>query len=73
VPYVKYASLYLLGPDVLQDKPPIWYTKDELYDWLISENYSKQIADELAERWAGDLQHAFDKGWEKAKRYFRDK
>lgn len=45
---------------------PTWYTKEQMYDWLITENYSKEIATELSEAWARDLQGAFKKGWEKA-------
>jgi len=38
-----------------------------MYDWLIHEKYSKQIAEELSEHWANDLQRAFKKGWEKSR------
>jgi hypothetical protein len=55
---------------VCKEQPPIWYTKKELYNWLIHENYSKQIAEELSEKWAISSQMAFAKGWEKA---FNDK
>jgi hypothetical protein len=49
-----------------KEAEPIWYTKEEMYDWLINNNYSKEIAAELSEIWARDLQGAFKKGWEKA-------
>ena len=45
---------------------PQWYTRSEIYDWLLSKNYSKEIAFELADYWFTDLQGAFKKGWEKA-------
>ena len=47
-------------PDV-----PTWYTPDEMRHYLIRHNYSREIADELAQRWANDLQGAFKKGYEK--------
>ena len=46
---------------------PKWYTRQEIYDWLIHKDYSKEIAMELAEHWFKDLQGAFKKGWEKAR------
>lgn len=48
------------------DAPPQWYTKSEMYSFLISKDYSKEIAEELSEMWANHLQGAFKKGWEKA-------
>lgn len=48
------------------EKTPIWYTKDQMYDWLIRENYSEQIAKELSGKWSEDLQGAFNKGYEKS-------
>jgi len=44
---------------------PTWYTPDEMRHYLIRHNYSREIADELAKRWADDLQGAFKKGYEK--------
>ena len=44
---------------------PTWYTPDEMRHYLIRHNYSREIADELAQRWADDLQGAFKKGYEK--------
>lgn len=44
---------------------PNWYTADEIYDWLIKDNYSKEIAETLSKVWANDLQKAFIKGWQK--------
>lgn len=49
---------------------PVWYTKQIMHDWLIQQNYSKEIAEQLSDRWSDDLQRAFKKGWEKA---FNDK
>jgi hypothetical protein len=49
--------------------PPIWYTENEMYQWLIRENYSEQIAKELSSKWADHLQGAFNKGFEKGARY----
>jgi hypothetical protein len=46
-------------------KPPKWYSKQEMYDWLIVHSYSKEIATELSQIWADDLQGAFNKGWDK--------
>lgn len=50
---------------------PIWYTKDEMYRWLVRNNYSKEIATELSQKWADDLQGAFAKGFDKAVREAR--
>jgi len=47
---------------------PTWYTKNEIYDYLIRENYSKNIAEELAGTWSDQLQGAFNKGFEKGMR-----
>jgi hypothetical protein len=43
-----------------------WYSKEEMYHDLRRGNYSHEIASELSERWARDLQGAFEKGVEKA-------
>jgi len=51
----------------VQEDAPLWYDKQTMYEWLIQNKYSKQIAEELSEHWAKDLQGAFKKGWEKAK------
>ena len=51
-----------------EKKPPIWYTENEMHQWLIRENYSEQIAGELSKKWAEDLQGAFNKGFEKGTR-----
>lgn len=48
-------------------KAPEWYTKDEMYRYLIRNNYSELIATELAEAYADNLNKAFAKGYEKAK------
>lgn len=50
---------------------PIWYTKDEMFRWLVRNNYSKEIATELSQKWADDLQGAFAKGFDKAAREAR--
>lgn len=47
-----------------------WYSAPEIQQWLISQNYSKDIAEELSTKWANDLQGAFNKGYEKATRDF---
>lgn len=47
-------------PDV-----PIWYTREEMIQYLLRNNYSQQISDELSEKWAYDLQESFRKGFEK--------
>lgn len=49
-------------------KAPKWYNKDEMYNHLRNERYSHEIAEELSERWAKDLQLSFEKGWGKASR-----
>lgn len=52
-------------PELVQLNVPTWYKKDEMYWYLIRNRYSKEIASELAQRWADDLQGAFKKGFEK--------
>lgn len=54
----------LEGSGILVDAP-IWYTKEEIYNWLRHENYSEQIANELSDKWATSSQFAFEKGWQK--------
>lgn len=39
-----------------------WYMPDELKRYLILNNYSVQIADELCEQYAKNMQLAFEKG-----------
>lgn len=39
-----------------------WYTADELKHYLRTQNYSNQIADELCEQYAKNLQLAYEKG-----------
>jgi hypothetical protein len=67
-----YRSMYGLWEQVTKaienPLPPLWYSKDELYHFLIRESYSKEIAAELSEKWANSYQGAFDKGFEKALR-----
>ena len=58
-------------PDVIKepdDKPPNWYSEDEMYHWLTRDNYSEQIARELAKKIAYNYQLAFNKGYEIGKR-----
>jgi len=47
---------------------PIWYTENEMHQWLIRENYSEKIAKELSGKYATYLQGAFNKGYEKGSR-----
>lgn len=54
-------------PLPVQGEVPLWYTEKEMYDWLIRNKYSEDIAKELSGVWARDLQGAFKKGWEKAR------
>jgi len=44
---------------------PVWYKKDEIFNFLIDNDYSGEIANELSEKWANDLQSSFEKGFEK--------
>lgn len=50
---------------------PIWYTREEMIQYLLRNNYSQQIADELSEKWAYDLQESFRKGFEKGLQHGR--
>ncbi len=50
------------------DKPPNWYSKEEIYRMLLHDKYSEEIAGELSERWSKGLQSAFEKGYDKAYR-----
>ncbi len=45
------------------EKPPTWYTVDEIRDWLKREHYAPYIADKLAEKITAHWQLAFEKGW----------
>lgn len=56
---------YAMEFKVDKDVPPIWYTQNEIYDDLIRNKYSEEIAKELSQKWADDLQGAFNKGYEK--------
>lgn len=47
---------------------PIWYTADEMEHWLRCQKYAPNIAKELAEGYAYNLQRAFEKGFEIASR-----
>ncbi len=64
--YIKYEWLDESPSIPTESEPPVWYTKQQMYMWLIGKNYSHDIATELSEQWAKDLQGAFKKGWEKA-------
>lgn len=57
---------------VEEDVPIIWYTENEMRQWLIRNNYSEQIAIELSKKWADDLQGAFNKGYEKGVCYGKE-
>jgi hypothetical protein len=46
------------------DGCPTWYTKNQMFDYLKQNNYSKEIATELSGTWADILQGAYKKGWE---------
>jgi len=46
-----------------RSKVPRWYSKTEMYDWLRRHHYSEQIANELAEAYATNLQAAYEKGF----------
>ena len=42
---------------------PTWHTPTELYDYLRHQNYSQVIAEELAAKYAENLQRSFAKGY----------
>jgi len=50
---------------VAAPKPDEWYTENEMYQWLITQKYSEEIAKELSTKWAADLQWSFNKGFKK--------
>ncbi len=54
---------------VLSVEIPIWYSKEEMYRSLLRNNYSHEIANELSEKWAEDLQQSLRKGFELGFRY----
>lgn len=62
------SNSFHLSNDKTAEEIPVWYTYSEMYDRLIRENYSKEIAKEISHKWANDLQGAFSKGYEKAQR-----
>lgn len=43
-------------------EPTQWYTRNEMRDYLLRHRYSEQIADELADMWAGLLEGALKRG-----------
>lgn len=49
-------------------KAPTWCTPDEMKHWLLRQNYSEQIASELAQIIATNYQLAFEKGFEMGQR-----
>jgi len=42
-----------------------WYTPNELKQYLVQQKYSNQVADELCEQYAKNLQLAYEKGQSK--------
>lgn len=48
-----------------ESKPPEWYTESGMYNYLLNQKYSEEIAKELSKLFADVLQGAFKKGWEK--------
>lgn len=46
-------------------EPPTWYTKEQMYDYLINKDWEKNIATYFSEQYAENLQGAFNKGWRK--------
>jgi hypothetical protein len=50
---------------------PKWHTPTELYDYLRGQNYDRVIAEELAAKYAENLQRAFAKGWSMAERKYK--
>lgn len=50
--------------DIVDVEVPTWYSKDEMVMFLRQKNYSKEIAEELAQLWADDLNGSFRKGFE---------
>jgi hypothetical protein len=67
VEYAKQLSRSQMTANRREVVIPNWYTKEDLYNDLRRNNYSEEIAEELSQKYADDLQHAFTKGWEKAK------
>lgn len=67
IPHDKFPAIKSAIEAVINDEVPVWYTAHEMRGWLIKNKYSVEIATELSEIWARDLQGAFKKGWEKAK------
>jgi uncharacterized protein YwgA len=49
-------------------KAPLWYIEDEIYEWLKSEAYSPEIAEELTRLWTSGLQKAYTKGYRRGYR-----
>ena len=45
-------------------KPPLWYSSGELREYL-EQSYPEEVAGELAEGYAINLQRAFEQGWTK--------
>lgn len=59
--------IYALAEAYAADHPegvPDWYSRTEIFEWLCRMNYSKEIANELAELIATNYQLAFNKGYE---------
>lgn len=45
-------------------EPMTWYTSEEMRHWLRRNNYCEEIANELCDQYAENLQRAFNKGRE---------
>jgi flagellar biosynthesis/type III secretory pathway protein FliH len=52
------------SPAAMPGSVPCWYTEKEIYTWLRNHQYSEQIAKELAEPYAENLQRAYEKGYQ---------
>jgi hypothetical protein len=59
---------YKILNHLYQDQPPsttqgaVWYTEQEMYNYLIQNHYSEEVAKELAKDWAKSFQGAYEKG-----------
>jgi hypothetical protein len=64
-PYFQAESSFAAPPC----SAPVWYTREELRHYLTAfQHYHKDIANELCDDYAKNLQRAFEKGWEMATR-----
>jgi uncharacterized protein YaaN involved in tellurite resistance len=62
---LEFAESLTATGSVVAPKPDEWYTENEMYQWLITQKYSEEIAKELSTKWAADLQWSFNKGFKK--------